>query len=181
MFLTPMQKIAAEGDVLQHLNNKTRLADLKFDIALTKNLSMQKVFLTLSLLMLGAAAALAQSPVGVWKTIDDNTGEAKSYVQIYERGGELYGKVTRLLLKPADTLCEACEGNKHNQPVVGMVIVEGLKPHEDYWRNGTILDPESGNEYRCSIWFEDGATDQLQVRGRHWTGLYRTQTWYRVE
>jgi uncharacterized protein (DUF2147 family) len=61
-----------------------------------------------------------------------------------------------------------------------MVILEDLAPYRDYWKNGEILDPASGSTYGCSIWFEDGNADELQVRGKHWTGLYRTQTWYRV-
>ncbi len=141
-----------------------------------KKLSSLLVFLSISL-----ASLFAQSPVGVWKTIDDNTGEARSHVEIYEQDGRYYGKIVELLASPEDTLCDACEGDKHNQPVLGMVIVEGLRPHRDYWKNGRILDPESGNTYGCSIWFEDGESDALQVRGKHWTGLYRTQTWYRVQ
>ncbi len=31
------------------------------------------------------------------------------------------------------------------------------------------------------MWFEKGQPDELRVRGKHWTGLYRTQTWYRVK
>lgn len=126
------------------------------------------------------AGLFAQSPAGVWKTIDDNTGEAKSLVEIYEKDGRYYGKVVDLLLKPDDTVCDNCEGDKKGKPVVGMVILEDLRPHRDYWKNGEILDPENGNTYGCSIWFEDGKADELQVRGKHWTGLYRTQVWYRV-
>lgn len=132
------------------------------------------------LLLCGALISLsAQSPIGVWKTIDDNTGEAKSKVEIYEQNGKLYGKVIDLLIKPDDTVCDACSGKLKNQPVVGMVILEDLSTYRDYWKNGTILDPESGSTYGCSIWFEDGKADELRVRGKHWTGLYRTQTWYR--
>lgn len=61
-----------------------------------------------------------------------------------------------------------------------MVIVNDLEPYKDYWKNGTIMDPETGNEYGCSVWFEEGKPDELKVRGKHWTGVYRTQTWYRV-
>ena len=138
-----------------------------------------KYFLTLLLCCVGAFSLLAQSPVGVWKTIDDNSGQARSKVEIYEQNGKLYGKIIDLLLKPDDTLCDACKGAKKDQPVVGMVIIEDLSTYRDYWKDGTILDPESGSTYGCSIWFEDGKTDELQVRGKHWTGLYRTQTWYR--
>lgn len=138
-----------------------------------------KYIFSLLFLVGTACSLLAQSPVGIWKTIDDNSGEARSKVEIYEQDGQLYGKIIDLLLKPDDTLCDACSGSNKNKPVVGMVIIEDLSAYRDYWKNGTILDPESGSTYGCSIWFEDGKTDELKVRGKHWTGLYRTQTWYR--
>jgi uncharacterized protein (DUF2147 family) len=121
------------------------------------------------------------SPVGIWKTIDDKTGNAKSHVEIYEQGGKYYGKVIKLLLKSPDTVCEKCTGSKKNKPVMGMVVMTGMEKYKDYWKNGEILDPESGNTYGCSIWFENGSADELKVRGKHLTGLYRTQTWYRVK
>ncbi len=124
----------------------------------------------------------AQStPLGVWKTIDDKTGEAKSHIEIYEDEGKLYGKIIKLLRKGPDTVCEKCPGARKNKKLVGMIIIDELEPKDDFWKNGSILDPESGKEYGCSIWFEDGETDELRVRGKHWTGLYRTQTWYRVD
>jgi uncharacterized protein (DUF2147 family) len=138
-----------------------------------------KYILSIALLLGGMMLVKAQSPVGTWKTIDDNSGQARSQVEIYESNGKIYGKITDLLLKSNDTLCDECEGSKKNQPVVGMVIIEDLKPYEAYWKDGTILDPESGSTYNCSIWFEEGDTDELKVRGKHWTGIYRTQTWYR--
>ncbi len=142
-----------------------------------------KQFLPIFICLLVSFSLSAQkgSLNGSWKTIDDETGDAKSYVEIYSAGSQIQAKVTKLLLKPADTVCKNCSGNKKNKPVVGMVIVDGLKAYKDYWRGGTILDPESGNEYKVSMWFEDGKTDELKVRGKHWTGLYRTQTWYRVK
>ena len=126
--------------------------------------------------------AVAQpSPVGTWKTVDDKTGEAKSHIEIYKKDGKLYGKITKLLQKPQDTVCEKCSGKKKNKPLVGMIVIDNLEAYKDYWQGGTILDPESGNEYGCSIWFEKDNAKELKVRGKHWTGLYRTQTWYRVE
>lgn len=142
-----------------------------------------KVNLLISVFFFFAISVLMaqSSPAGTWKTIDDKTGEAKSHVEIYEKDGKFYGKISKLLRKPTDTVCEECPGKKKNKPLVGMVILDGLEPYKDYWRNGTILDPESGNEYGCSIWFENGNKNELKVRGKHWTGLYRTQTWYKVE
>lgn len=42
--------------------------------------------LILALFILGfPVIALAQTPFGKWKTIDDDTGEAKSIVEIYQK------------------------------------------------------------------------------------------------
>ena len=68
----------------------------------------------------------AQSPIGTWKTIDDETGQAKSYVEIYESGGQLYGKITKLLQHGPDRVCEKCPGERKNQLVTGMVILENM-------------------------------------------------------
>ena len=123
----------------------------------------------------------AQFPSGVWKTVDDETGEAKSHVEIYEQNGQYFGKVVKLLKSDPDTICDECTGDKKNKPVLGMVILESLEPVKGYWGSGTIMDPENGKEYGCSIWFEDSKTGELKVRGKHWTGLYRTQTWFRAQ
>ncbi len=124
---------------------------------------------------------VAQGPSGTWKTVDDNTGEARSYVEIYEEGGKYFGKITKLLQAEPGTLCDSCKGDKKNKPVLGLVIIENMKSHKDFWKGGSILDPESGNDYRCSIWFDDEKKEILKVRGKHWSGIYRTQTWYRVK
>lgn len=142
---------------------------------------IQKGILTVALLMLLFASYGQSGLVGTWKTIDDETGEAKSHVEIYQQNGKFYGKIIKLLAADPGVLCDKCDGKKKDKPVMGMVIVDGLQVYKDYWKKGTILDPKSGNEYKCSMWFEEGQTDALKVRGHHWTGLYRTQTWYRVE
>jgi len=123
----------------------------------------------------------AQSAVGLWKSVDDKTMEEKSNVEIFEREGKLYGKISKILSAAPDVVCEKCSGENKNKPVLGMVIIEGLQALDGYWKMGKILDPESGNIYGCSIWQEEGRPDELKVRGKHWTGLYRTQTWYRVK
>ena len=122
----------------------------------------------------------AQNPVGICKTIDDKTGEAKSHIEIYKSGNKYFGKIVKLLKSEPTKKCDKCPGSKKGKPLIGMLIVENLVPHDDYWKNGTIMDPESGNEYGCSIWFENKKSNELKVRGKHWTGIYRTQTWYRI-
>jgi uncharacterized protein (DUF2147 family) len=136
--------------------------------------------LTTFLFVIYATISFGQSPEGVWKTIDDETNEAKSHVQIFEKDGKFYGKIVKLLKSPPDTKCTECEGDKKDKLVLGMQILEGLKPYKDYWSYGQILDPENGNTYKCNVWLDD--SEKLKVRGYIGVAaLGRTQTWHRVE
>lgn len=119
----------------------------------------------------------AQNITGLWHTVDDETGEVKSIVEIYQQNDKYFGKVKQLLLKPADTLCTKCKGEDKDQPIVGMVILKDLEKKDELYTGGSILDPAKGKVYRSRAWLEEG---NLQVRG--YLGLfYRTQTWYRAE
>ncbi len=138
-----------------------------------------KKLLTLCLLLSWTVLATAQSALGVWKTIDDENGQAKSHVQIYEQDGKLYGKVVQILTDRPDRLCDKCPGERHNQPVMGMIIMENMAFKDGYWQGGRILDPEKGKWYTCKIWLKEGNPNVLVVRG--FVGpFYRTQYWYRM-
>jgi len=128
--------------------------------------------------MLFSSSVFAASVLGFWETIDDETGKAKSIVELYEKDGKLYGRVVDLLLKPDDTVCKKCTGDKKNQPVVGMDIIDGLREEDGKYSGADILDPANGKVYGCKLWLEDENT--LNMRG--YLGIfYRTQTWNRVE
>lgn len=121
----------------------------------------------------------AQEVVGTWKTIDDETGEAKSYVQIYEVKGKLYGKITKLLKESQDKLCTECTGKDKDKPIVGLTILKNLSKDGEEYGGGTIMDPNNGKVYKCYITLED--KDKLKVRGYIGFSLIgRTQYWYRV-
>ena len=142
---------------------------------------MQKLCLALLLLMfVGSATALAQSVTGRWKTISDENGETKSVVEIYKKGGKVYGKVVKVLdPTPEFTHCTKCpeDDDRHGERIVGMEIIRGLEQDGDEWEDGTILDPSKGKVYDCSIWREG---KKLKVRG-YWGLFYRTQTWLPVD
>ncbi len=133
------------------------------------------------MLLLCVQATFAQSIEGKWKTIDDETGEAKSIVEIYQKDGKIYGKVLEIL-NPAkrDGICEKCKGDRKNKPVLGMIIIDGLSKDDDEYSGGKILDPEKGKEYKCKLWLDSDDKNKLYVRG-YVAFLYRTQNWYRVE
>lgn len=137
------------------------------------------IFTLLMLLAFAASSWTQSTPVGLWKTIDDETGEEKSYVKIVERNGKFYGEIDRLLLKPADTRCEECTGDKKDKLLVGMEVLWDLEAYKDYWSYGQILDPASGKIYKCSVWLE--GKDELKLRGYVGiSALGRNQTWKRV-
>ncbi len=144
-------------------------------------MKFQQLFFTL-LLMMTTSLIFAQGEyIGVWKTIDDDTNEAKSHLEIYEQDGKLYGKVLEILNPDRKgSVCEKCSGDKKNQPVEGMVLLEGLKKKGDYYGGGTITDPENGKSYKCYI--ELKGEDKLKVRGYIGVAaLGRTQYWYRIK
>lgn len=124
----------------------------------------------------------AQSPIGVWKSIDDETGEAKSHVNLYQENGKMYGKVVAMLRKNVDPnrVCDKCTDWRKGQKIMQMMIVRDMYLSGSTWKGGKILDPEKGKEYTCTMWFEAGKPNELKVRG--WIGpVFRTQTWYRVQ
>ncbi len=130
-----------------------------------------------------APPALADnmSPVGDWKTIDDETGKAKSIVRIVEKDGKLYGTIIKLIDPPEpDPVCDECTGDLKGKKIVGMTIMKGLKKDGKKWTDGTILDPENGKTYSCFIEVLPGGK-KLKLRGYVGISLLgRTQHWHRV-
>lgn len=132
-------------------------------------------------LLIFSVLAWAQSPIGVWKTIDDETGKAKSHVEIFKKSdGKLYGKVIKILTPGKENAkCTKCSGKKKNQPILGMEILWELKKDGNEWNDGEILDPNKGKEYSCYIELE--SKDKLKVRGfLGFSFIGRTQYWYKV-
>ena len=145
---------------------------------------MKRTLCTLALLTVGAAFAQAH-PVGLWKTIDDETKAEKSLVRISEAGGVYTGKIEKLLdPAKATAVCEKCSDERKNQPVAGMTIIKGVKQSaddKDLFDGGEILDPNNGKVYKVRLKPADGGK-KLDVRGYIGAPLLgRTQTWIRVE
>ena len=122
-----------------------------------------------------------KSVIGKWKTIDDETGQAKSIVEIYEKSGMLYGKVVSILRADhKKDVCTECDGAEKNKPILGMVIISGLKKEGDEYSGGTILDPTNGKKYKCYITLD--SPDKLKLRGFVGIAIMgRTQYWTRVK
>jgi uncharacterized protein (DUF2147 family) len=146
--------------------------------------------------LLFGATARTQSPVntqspliGTWKTIDDegpNKGKDSSHIEIFEKNGVYFGKTTKLLIDSPDKVCDKCKGDLKSKPLLGMIILKDMKKTENVdkklgteYAGGTILDPDSGDIYKCKMWVKD---DVLTARGYIGISLFgRSQKWLRVK
>lgn len=126
-------------------------------------------------------------PIGQWKTIDDVTGKEKAIIEIsLNAKKELEGRIVKVFYeagKENETTCKVCPGDKKDQPLVGLVILEKLtqdKGNKNDWRGGTILDPKTGKVYRCQLSLDE-KNQTLKVRGYLGIALLgRTQFWQKI-
>ena len=143
-----------------------------------RNLTTVAVFLCV------AGHSWAQmSPVGLWRTIDDKSGEPKAEVRIVETAGVLSGRLEKRLgknAKPEDR-CTECSDDRKGQLVLGLEIIRHVRKVEgkDVWDEGKILDPENGRNYSLRMTPVEGGK-KMEVRGS--IGPFgRTQTWVRIQ
>ncbi len=147
-----------------------------------------KFFLLATLLCSSAAFAqqaadtASPSPVGVWATRSDKTGQTQAHILIAERAGKLYGRIVKVLdpqAKPGE-LCIKCTDDRKNKAMASLEIIRGVDVQSDdgQWLGGRILDPQEGKEYRLKL-LPQADGQHLGVRG-YLGPFYRTQIWTRV-
>ena len=132
-----------------------------------------------------ALPAFAQeSPVGLWKNIDDESGKPKALIRITENNGVLEGKIEKLFRDASqdqNPVCDKCSDARKDKPIIGMTMLSGLKKDGNEYNGGEILDPNNVKVYRSKLKVADGGK-KLEVRG--YIGvpmLGRSQTWLREQ
>ena len=144
---------------------------------------MKRIAASLLLALSGACALAQMTPVGLWKTIDDDGKTEKSLVRITESGGVLTGTVEKVF-DPAkqDAKCDKCTDDRKDRAVQGLDIIRNVRQDAEdkaVWTGGEILDPKNGKTYKTRLKPVDGGKT-MEMRG--YIGiLYRTQVWHRVE
>ncbi|MDH4390500.1 MAG: DUF2147 domain-containing protein [Aquabacterium sp.] len=145
---------------------------------------MKQLLITLALAAAAGTALAQATPVGLWKTIDDETKAEKSLVRISDVGGVLTGKIEKIADPTRqDANCVECSDERKGQKVLGMTILRGAKADagKTVWEGGDILDPNNGKVYKLLLKPIDGGK-RLEVRGFIGMAMLgRTQTWIRVE
>ena len=138
----------------------------------------------LALMGLCQAVQAQPTPVGVWKTIDDDSKKEKSLVRITEADGVYSGRIEKLLDPATDpkAVCEKCTDERRDQPLVGLTILRNLRQSSSdpaVFEGGDIVDPNNGKIYRTRLKPVNGG-QQLEMRG-YIGPFYRTQVWKRIE
>ena len=148
---------------------------------------MRKSFLSaLTVFMMPFLAHASMPFVGTYQTIDDETNQPKSIVQIYqyqdgddtEIGGRIIalydteGKISETLSNPT-----RIADNVAGKPtMVGLDIIWNMEWDEEdnEYSDGKIMDPKSGRVYSSVMWQDK--PNVLNVRGK--IGPFgRTQNW----
>lgn len=128
-----------------------------------------------------AADARLTSPAGLWEPLD-SAGRPLGLIRIFELDGLYYGRIEPS--SPSDdrnARCTLCTGERHNQPIIGLVLMRHLRPESGEYVGGDILDPDTGHIWGCSLRLTDGGR-QLIMRGFLGISILgRSQTWQRVE
>lgn len=122
----------------------------------------------------------SQSIFGKWQVTND-AGKVNSIIEIYENGGEVAGKVIRIMKEEdRDQICENCSGELKDKPIEGLEVISGFEKDGEEYSGGTLIDPKSGKEYKGKIWLDEENPNKLNVRG-YVAFFYKTKTWERVE
>ncbi|MDI1317954.1 DUF2147 domain-containing protein [Flavobacterium sp.] len=132
-------------------------------------------------LLLFFQTSFGQTVFGKWKTIDDETGEAKGIVEIFEHKGKVFGKIIEIFEHNKKHLkCEKCQDDDRNKPILGLIIIKGLVKSANGYDSGKITDPKNGKSYHCKMTLD--GKDKLIVRGYIGISLFgRSQTWIRLK
>ena len=129
------------------------------------------------LLLLASNFAFAASPEGTWLSQDGATK-----VRVSDCGGKLCGKVVWLHV-PNDPQTGKPKTDKLNpdpakraRPLIGLTVVNGLKPSGPNRWSGVIYNADDGNTYDASLEVENERTAMLKgcvlkmlCKGQHWT------------
>lgn len=127
-----------------------------------------------------AASAAPKDPTGTWLTED---GRAKVRVDRCGPGASnICGKIVWVKTPTTDagaprTDVKNPDPKKRSRPVIGLQILDGLKPEEAKF-TGEIYNADEGKMYSVSVERESGT--ELSVSGCLLKVLCGSQTWSRV-
>jgi len=134
-----------------------------------------------SLLLLAAPmiASAQNSPIGRWKTLDDETGKVMTIAEVYTaKNGTLAAKIVEAV-DPAAAVCSKCGGKNKGKSTINMPILWNLKPIDGGWGDGEGYKPSQDRSFKAkSVKLVDGGK-KLEVTGCKMV-FCKTATWVRA-
>ena len=131
----------------------------------------------------GAARAADATAAGFWKEVDDS-GRTGAWFYFVDKGAGVFeGRLVKTFPKPGEPNipnCLKCDGDQKDAPMLGLVIVKGMKRAGLKYEGGSILDPRNGVVYHAQM---EVAPDGQKLFVRGYLGipmLGQTQTWTRL-
>ena len=142
---------------------------------------MRKLILAglLASVAFSASAQNPASPVGKWKTLDDDTNKPMTITEVYTaKNGTLAAKIVENLGGPET--CANCSGDYKGKPTVGMVTLWNLKANKDgTWGGGSGYKPSKDTSFKAkTVRLTDGGK-KLEVTGCK-SVFCKTAVWVRV-
>ena len=141
---------------------------------------LRKPLILLSVLLaLTGAAAPGESPQGYWLT-----AKKDGIIQILRCGEMLCGRIAWFRIPPNDPNQQGLDLHnpdpaRRSRPLCGLIFMSGFKAGgADSWEDGTIYDPDSGNNYHATMTLRGDGT--LDLRGYIGISLFgRSEVWTR--
>jgi uncharacterized protein (DUF2147 family) len=124
-----------------------------------------------------------KTAAGFWQQVDDD-GSVGGWFYFVEKNGVYEGRLVKMFKKPGapvySELCEKCEGDQKDAPMLGLTIVKGMKRDGHSYEEGHILDPRDGSLYHAQMELSPDGKN-LSVRGYLGIPLLgKTQVWKRL-
>jgi len=141
---------------------------------------MKKAFFSVLIIALSVSVN-AQTIFGKWNSTNDDTGKVDSVIEIYKKEGKAYAKIIEIKDPTRqNAVCDLCEGENENKPLLGLNILTGLQKNGSEWSNGEIVDPRNGTVYSCYITLIN--ENKLKIRGYiGFSLLGKTKYWERTK
>ena len=133
--------------------------------------------LLLTIALFGSNTSVNDAILGIWWT-----PEKDGKLEMYEKDGLIFGKLIWAETPGKDT--KNPDPEMRSRDLVGTDIIKNFtyNTRKERWEGGTIYDANSGKTYSCRMWFPDGDTKKLKVRGYIGISLLgRTEVFERVE
>ncbi len=126
-----------------------------------------KIYFTLIILPF---SAFSSDIFGYWQIDFSGTNKPQTALLIYQYENLVFGKIVAIYNKDGNIIdtpalkLNLATGVENTPALCGLDIIWNLQKNGDKYDQGTVINPNTGNTYACSIWI-DKESKKLVLRG----------------